>query len=481
LEQDTTRVETSVGSLASIVAADGPLGFTEVLGLGADVADSLADRHAGGEAHGSVHPRAVVRGGDGPWVLAAPGLAAGTKAALAPELAEGAPPTPAADVFALGATLVFALTGQEFVDGALGASEPTPDETPADAGAAAASTGPLSLPDVMASFLDTLRRSLANDPATRGSAAKLAGTLRQLRSDAERAMAPPVVVDDLATRQPGAGAAAAAAGVSTVALTAGTAAAAGRAIAAEGGTPPTTVGPVAGAGAPTAPGVITVDGTTTSTEPAKKSFKQRFPALLAAAAIIVALVLGAALVRKDDKPAADLTATGPTTSTTATGPTTSLVPQTVIVVVTEAPTSSSSSSTSTTKPPTTTAPPPVTAPPSVAPPPVAQPPAGTVGVMVDMSQLISCGACPAPVRAQPSKVAQILFSAPDKTVLWAQCNIKGEAITIDQNTNDRWVYVVGPLTPGYISLVFLGNAMPAGLPECPPTSSTSTTSTTKAN
>jgi hypothetical protein len=474
LEQDSTRVEASVGSLASIGAADGPLGFTEVLGLGADVADSLADRHGGGEAHGAVHPRAIVRGSDGPWVLAAPGLAAGSKTSLAPELAEGDEPTPAGDVFALGATLVFALTGQEFVDGALGASEPG-DTAVSDAPTAAVTpAGPLSLPDVMALFLDTLRHTLATDPAMRGTAAKLAGTLRQLRSDAERAMAP-VVTDDLATRRTPAVAAGAAA-----AMTSGTAAAATRAIASERDASGN--GAVAGAGAP---GVIAVDGTTTATDPAKKkTFKQRFPALLAVAAILVAAVLGAMLMRKENKPVSDVTATGPST-TTSVLPTTSLVPQTVIVVVTEAPTSSTSSSSVTTlKPTTTVSAPPVTLPPT-APPPVTvpPPPAGTIGMTVDMSQMINCAGCPASLRSAPSKFAQILAAIPDKTVLWAQCYVyvadktTGETHDDLGYTTQDWIYVVGPFSQGYVPLTFLGRARPAELPPCAP-APTSTTSTT---
>jgi hypothetical protein len=450
LEQDTTGVETSVGSLASIVAADGPLGFTEVLGMGADVADSLAERHATGEAHGAVHARAVVKGGDGPWVLAAPGLAAGTKPALAPELADGDAPTPEGDVFALGATLVFALTGQAFVDGALGASEPAGAASAESATpASAAPAGPLSLPDVMGLFLETLRRTLANDPAVRGSAAKLAGTLRQLRNDAERAMAPPVIVDDPSARR----------------------------VVAAGGAG---VAAAAGGAALAAPGVIAVEGTTTGVDPAKKNFKQRLPALLAVAAILVALVLGGLLLRKDDKPNTDLTATGPSTTTTAVLATSSVAPQTVIVVVTEAPTSSTA--TSTTKVTTTTAPPPtvpITAPPTVAPPVTAPPPpAGTIGMTVDMSQMISCGSCPAPVRKDPSRFSQVLFSAPDKTVLWAQCLRKAEAITVDGVTDDRWIYVVGPLSPGYVSIIFVGRAVPAGLPDCPPPVTTPTNPTT---
>jgi hypothetical protein len=448
LEQDTTGVETSVGSLASIVAADGPLGFTDVLGMGADVADSLAERHATGEAHGAVHARAVVKGGDGPWVLAAPGLAAGTKPALAPELTEGDAPTPEGDVFALGATLVFALTGQAFVDGALGASEPAgaagaESATPSSA----ATAGPMSLPDVRGLFLETLRRTLATDPAVRGSAAKLAGTLRQLRNDAERAMAPPVIVDDPSTRR---------------VVTAGAAGVAGAAVA--------------------APGVIAVEGTTTGADPAKKNFKQRFPALLAVAAILVAVVLGAMLLRKDDKPTSDLTATGPSTTTTAVLATSSVAPQTVIVVVTEAPTSSTA--TSTTKVTTTTAPAPttqITAPPTVAPPvTIPPPPAGTIGMTVDMSQMISCQGCPASLRTSPSKFAQILAPVPDKTVLWAQCWTMGDETHDDRGyTTKEWIYVVGPFSQGYIPLTFAGRARPAELSPCAVTP-TSTTTTTKA-
>ncbi len=491
MEQDTAGTDGSVGSLASIVDVNGPLAFADVLSMGADVAQALADRHAGGEAHGAVQAHAVVRGGDGPWLLAAPGLAEGPTVA-APELAEGDPATPAADVYALGATLVFALTGQAFETGALGAEEPDAAPAPAegadndadadaDAAPGAVPEVPISarsLPDVMAAFLDTLRRTLATDPSTRGTAAALAGTLRQLRNEADRALAPPVpIVDDRPTQAVSAVelGVAAGAGAGAMALAADGAGAEGLDQAAAFGPEADGAG-VGAAGVDGPDGELPVDGTQAGDATAASGARQRAPMLIAVAAVVVALILGVALVRKGDK-SAELTSTALSTTTTM-APTTTAVPVTIIVPGTEV-TTTVAPTTTTTKPVTTTTTAPVIVAPPVTEAPTTTVPPGTVGVTVDMSHNSSCNRCPAPLRQLPSKAGSILAQVPDKIVLFGQCWTAGDDMHDDEgNSSNQWIYVTGPVGQGWIPVLFVGRLVPAGIPACPQSTTTTAAPTT---
>lgn len=99
----------------------GPLEPATVFTALRDVALALAAAHARGLAHGDVSPANVVLlpGGGAKLVdfglahgRSAPGSPQGTVRMLAPELLRGGAPTPASDVFALGATLQAALTGR---------------------------------------------------------------------------------------------------------------------------------------------------------------------------------------------------------------------------------------------------------------------------------------------------------------------------------------------------------------------------------
>ncbi|MFD4634445.1 serine/threonine-protein kinase [Streptomyces sp. NPDC058284] len=119
-------------SLPKAVATYGPLGSAELAALGATLAGALASVHAAGLTHRDVKPSNVVITRHGPRLIGfgiakstvAGGLAAdgspaadggmvGSPGFLAPEqLARGARPGPASDVFALGAVLVVAATGQ---------------------------------------------------------------------------------------------------------------------------------------------------------------------------------------------------------------------------------------------------------------------------------------------------------------------------------------------------------------------------------
>ncbi|MDQ3790963.1 MAG: serine/threonine protein kinase, partial [Actinomycetota bacterium] len=112
-------------SLATVIAEDGPLPPGEVAAIGAQVAAALAAAHAAGIVHRDITPANVLLGDDGTAKLTdfgisraiddpavtKTGLVAGTPAYLAPEVALGAEPTPASDVFSLGATLYAAVEG----------------------------------------------------------------------------------------------------------------------------------------------------------------------------------------------------------------------------------------------------------------------------------------------------------------------------------------------------------------------------------
>ncbi|KAL6849001.1 hypothetical protein ACP4OV_021584 [Aristida adscensionis] len=111
------------GTLADEAARrGGRLEERDVRRYAADVARGIADVHAAGLVHGDVKPRNVVIGGDGRAKLADFGCArrtagrarpiGGTPAFMAPEVARGEEQGPAADVWALGCTVVEMATGR---------------------------------------------------------------------------------------------------------------------------------------------------------------------------------------------------------------------------------------------------------------------------------------------------------------------------------------------------------------------------------
>ncbi|KAI5019654.1 hypothetical protein ZWY2020_044542 [Hordeum vulgare] len=110
------------GSLADRVASNGGLDELAIRGYAADIASGLAYLHSAGMVHGDVKARNVVIGADGRAKLADFGCAreaaagapiiGGTPAFMAPEVARGEEQGPAADVWALGCTVVEMATGR---------------------------------------------------------------------------------------------------------------------------------------------------------------------------------------------------------------------------------------------------------------------------------------------------------------------------------------------------------------------------------
>jgi hypothetical protein len=111
--------------LLDAVAASGPLPLSAVRRLGLGLAEALQAIHAAGVVHRDLKPSNVLLAADGPRVidfgiaraaesssLTRTGTIMGSAGFMAPEQITGGDVGPAADVFALGAVLTFAATGQ---------------------------------------------------------------------------------------------------------------------------------------------------------------------------------------------------------------------------------------------------------------------------------------------------------------------------------------------------------------------------------
>ncbi len=111
------------GSLRDLLAERGRLTPGQVVAVAAPVADALASAHRRGVLHGDVTPANVLFTSDGEPLLTDFGVArtlgahtselvSGTAAYVDPELLDGAPPEPRADVYSLGVLCYHALAGQ---------------------------------------------------------------------------------------------------------------------------------------------------------------------------------------------------------------------------------------------------------------------------------------------------------------------------------------------------------------------------------
>lgn len=110
-------------TLAQIVAADGPCGADEALGIALEVSRALGVVHAAGLVHGDVKAENVMRERGGRIVLmdfgasgrredlAARSVVSGTRRYLSPEVLAGNPPDAQSDLYALGVLLHHLLSG----------------------------------------------------------------------------------------------------------------------------------------------------------------------------------------------------------------------------------------------------------------------------------------------------------------------------------------------------------------------------------
>ena len=112
------------GSLQQRIERDGVLGLDELLRLGVKISSALETAHRAGVVHRDVKPANILLTDYDEPALCDFGIArrsvgfrtkagvfTGSPAFTAPETLEGEPPSPASDVYGLGATLVVALTG----------------------------------------------------------------------------------------------------------------------------------------------------------------------------------------------------------------------------------------------------------------------------------------------------------------------------------------------------------------------------------
>lgn len=175
-------------SLSAVLAERGTLPLEETARIGAEVVAALAAAHEAGIVHRDVKPGNVLIGHNGKVkitdfgisraagdvAVTRTGMLAGTLAYLAPELARGADPDPAADMFSFGATLYAMMEGQ-----------PPFGRSANEFGLLyKISTGQLVPPTRSGPLTPLLTRLLAIEPAERPTAAQVAEELAALTGPA---------------------------------------------------------------------------------------------------------------------------------------------------------------------------------------------------------------------------------------------------------------------------------------------------------
>ncbi|WP_026124241.1 serine/threonine-protein kinase [Nocardiopsis baichengensis] len=157
--------------MAAYIRRRGPMGPGRLLALAAGLAEGLMALHRNGVPHGDIKPGNVLIGSRGPRILdcALPGddevLRRTAGAWIAPERHQGAPPSPAADVYSWGMVLAFAATGRL----PFGHGEP-------EVLARRVLTEEPELEGVPRELLPLVERALAKDPAERPSIRELIGS-----------------------------------------------------------------------------------------------------------------------------------------------------------------------------------------------------------------------------------------------------------------------------------------------------------------
>ena len=117
-------------SLDDRIVGHGPMDLGAVLTLASGLAESLASIHRAGLIHRDLKPNNVILNDTGPHIIdfgiAVPTdadgmtstLLMGTPSYMAPERLQGGEGSQPGDIFALGATLFYAVTGRDLVNGA---------------------------------------------------------------------------------------------------------------------------------------------------------------------------------------------------------------------------------------------------------------------------------------------------------------------------------------------------------------------------
>ena len=160
-------------TMDALVAAHGNLSDREASVIVEDVCRALAAVHANGLIHRDVKARNIIRESAGRIVLMdfgaglsvrtteAPGTAVGTPLYMAPEMLNGAPATPASDVYGVGVLLFYLVSGRYPYEGG------SFDEI-RDAHTARRANSLLALrPDLPVRFVNVVDRALALDVAER--------------------------------------------------------------------------------------------------------------------------------------------------------------------------------------------------------------------------------------------------------------------------------------------------------------------------